>query len=225
MSNVYVRSVVSLVVFVSCMAAALFLPAWTLSYWRAWVFLAVYAAVAVMFGVYLIFRDRALLERRMSGGPQAERRTRQRVAMSVLTLGYAALFIVPALDHRFGWSAVPGPVSVAADVLFVAGMVFVLLVFRENTFTSSTIEVASDQRVISTGPYAIVRHPMYSGFLLSLVAMPVALGSWWGLLVIVPMMPALVWRTLDEESMLRAGLPGYVGYSKRIRYRLLPGVW
>ena len=116
----------------------------------------------------------------------------------------------------------PPYLSVAADIVFVIGMVIVLRVFWENTFTSSTIEVADDHRVISTGPYAIVRHPMFSGFLLSLIAMLVALGSWWGLLAIVAMMPVLIWRTFDEESMLKTSLTGYADYAQTVRYRLLP---
>jgi protein-S-isoprenylcysteine O-methyltransferase Ste14 len=175
--------------------------------------------------VDLVTRDRALFERRMSGGPLAETRTSQRIIMSVASLGFCALLVVPGLDHRFGWSSVPAFVSIVADVLAAVGFLIILLVFRENTFTSSTIEVAQDHRVISTGPYAIVRHPMYSGALLYLVAMPVALGSWWALLVFIPLTPVLVWRIFDEERLLQRDLAGYTEYARQVRYRMVPNVW
>jgi protein-S-isoprenylcysteine O-methyltransferase Ste14 len=133
--------------------------------------------------------------------------------------------ILPSLDHRFSWSAVPLPVVVLGDVLTVLGFFIVFRVFKENTFTAATIEVASDQRVISTGPYAIVRHPMYSGTLVMLVGTPLVLGSWWGLLMFVLMIFAIAWRALDEERFLRKNLPGYAEYCQIVRYRLVPFVW
>jgi protein-S-isoprenylcysteine O-methyltransferase Ste14 len=175
--------------------------------------------------VYLTSRDPALLKRRMSAGPLAETRMSQRIIMSVASLGFVALLVVPGLDHRFGWSSVPGYVSIVADVLAAIGLLFILLVFREKTFTSATVEVGQDQKVISTGPYAVVRHPMYSGSFLYLVAMPVALDSWWALVVIVPLIPIFVWRIFDEERFLKHDLAGYAEYAGRVRYRLLPHVW
>jgi protein-S-isoprenylcysteine O-methyltransferase Ste14 len=107
----------------------------------------------------------------------------------------------------------------------VLGWLAIFVVFKENTFTSATIEVAPDQKVISTGPYAIIRHPMYAGALVMLLGIPIALGSWWGLVVIVAMMPALIWRLFDEEKFLARKLPGYLEYQKQVRYRLIPLVW
>jgi protein-S-isoprenylcysteine O-methyltransferase Ste14 len=225
MSNLYVKSLVGFVAVLAGMAVLVFLPAWTLDYWQAWAFLAVYGASATVIGGYLVERDPKLLERRMSGGPTAETRTSQQIIMSIASLGWVAMLVVPGLDRRFGWSSVPAYVSIAADVLVAVGMVIVLRVFMENTFTSSTIEVAEDHEVVSTGPYAIVRHPMYSGFLLNVVAMPIALGSWWGLLPLVALSPVMVWRILDEERLLSKDLPGYAEYTRRVRYRLLPYVW
>jgi protein-S-isoprenylcysteine O-methyltransferase Ste14 len=225
MTNNYGKTFGAMAALLACMSALIFLPAWTIDYWQAWTFLAVYGAGGLIITVYLAKRDPNLLKRRLSGGPQAETRVSQRIIMSIMSLGFLALLVVPAVDHRYGWSSVPAYVSIAANVLIVIGLAVVLRVFKENTFTSSTIEVAQDHRVISTGPYAIVRHPMYTGSLLYVAAIPVALGSWWGLLVVVVMMPPMVWRILDEEAFLKNDLPGYTGYTQSVRYRLVPHLW
>ena len=161
----------------------------------------------------------------MRGGPFAEKEPAQKIIMVLTSVGFIGLLIVPALDHRFGWSHVSPYAAVAGDVLMGLGWLAILFVFKENTFSSATIELAPDQRVISTGPYAIVRHPMYAGALVMLLGMPIALGSWWGALVIVAMLPALIWRLIDEERFLARNLPGYVEYQDKVRYRLIPLVW
>jgi len=119
----------------------------------------------------------------------------------------------------------PDAAALAGNVLVAIGWIAVFFVFRENSFSSSTIEIADDHRVISSGPYARLRHPMYAGALVMLVGIPIALGSWWGLLVLVAMMPALIWRVFDEEEFLGQNLPGYLEYMEKVRYRLIPGVW
>ncbi len=131
----------------------------------------------------------------------------------------------PALDHRFGWSSVPAYVAISGDVLMLAGFAITFAVFKANTYTSGIIEVAEDQRVISTGPYAVVRHPLYSGALIMLFGIPLALGSWWGMLINVPLTVAVIWRLLDEERFLGEHLAGYVEYKEKVHYRLVPGVW
>jgi protein-S-isoprenylcysteine O-methyltransferase Ste14 len=175
--------------------------------------------------VDLMRNDPALLERRMSGGPTAEKRSVQKLIMSFTSIGFVALLVVPALDRRFGWSAVPFGVVVAGDALVAIGFYLVSRVYRENTFTSATIEIAENQRVVSTGPYAIVRHPMYASASLYLIGTPLALGSYWGLISVAAMLPFLIWRLSDEERFLAANLPGYAEYQKRVRHRLLPFVW
>ena len=145
--------------------------------------------------------------------------------MFATSVGFIALLIVPALDHRFGWSALPIAWAVHGDALVAIGFYFIFLVYRENSFTSATIEVAVDQKVISTGPYAIVRHPMYASALLYLVGTPLALGSFWGLVPLGAMLPFLIWRLFDEERLLSESLPGYVEYQRNVGYRLLPGIW
>lgn len=145
--------------------------------------------------------------------------------MLFASIAFIALLVVPALDYRFGWSAAPLPVVIAGDVFVAVGLYFIFLVYRENTFTSATIEVAENQRVISTGPYALVRHPMYASALLYLIGTPLALGSYWGLLAVVFMLPVLIWRLFDEKKFLANNLPGYVEYQNKVRYRLVPNVW
>jgi protein-S-isoprenylcysteine O-methyltransferase Ste14 len=207
------------------MAALLFIPVWTLDYWQAWTFLAVYFAASLAITLYLVKKDPKLLARRMSGGPTAEKEPVQKIIMSLTSLGFIALLVIPAFDHRFGWSHMPPYAALAGDVLVAVGWVAIFFVFRENTFTSATIELAPDQKVISTGPYARVRHPMYAGALIMLLGIPIALGSKWGVLVIVAIIPALIWRLLDEEKFLARSLPGYVEYQNRVRYRLIPLIW
>jgi protein-S-isoprenylcysteine O-methyltransferase Ste14 len=204
------------------MAALLFIPAWTLDFWQAWTFLAVYFASSLAITLYLMKKDPKLLERRMSGGPTAEKETTQKIIMCFASLGFIGLLVAPALDHRFAWSHVPPYAVLAGDVLVVLGWLAIFFVFKENTFTSATIELAPDQKVISTGPYALVRHPMYAGASVMLFGIPIALGSWWGLLVSIAMMPALIWRLIDEEKFLARNLPGYVEYQKKVPYRLIP---
>ena len=207
------------------MALLVFVPAGTVHYWQAWVYLAIFAGVSALTTLDLIRTDQALLERRMRGGPTAEKQPTQKVIMLSMSIGFIALLVVPALDHRFGWSAVPLGGMVAGDLLVALGFYLIFLVYRENTFTSATIEVAENQKVISTGPYARVRHPMYASAILYLLGTPLALGSYWGLVPVVAMMPFLIWRLLAEERFLTRNLAGYTDYQKRIHHRLVPFVW
>jgi protein-S-isoprenylcysteine O-methyltransferase Ste14 len=215
----------TMVIGVIALAALLLIPAWTLDYWQAWVFIVVFVAATNVIGVYLAVKDPALLERRKQIGPKAEQRIAQRIIISLGIVGSLGVMVFSALDHRFGWSSVPPYVSVAGDVLVALGLFVDLLVFRENSYGASNIQVAEGQKVISTGPYAIVRHPMYAGVLIMMAGTPLALGSWWGLLLVVALTPVLIWRILDEEKVLRRELPGYAEYTKDVRYRLVPYVW
>jgi protein-S-isoprenylcysteine O-methyltransferase Ste14 len=207
------------------MAALLFGPAGTFHYWQAWTFLAVYFAASFALTFYLMKNDPALLRRRMSGGPFAEKEPVQKIIMVFMSLGFIGLLVVPALDHRFAWSHMPPLVALAGDVLVGLGLLGIFFVFRENSFASATIELAQDQKVISSGPYALVRHPMYAAGLVMMLGMSIALGSVWGPSIIAAMIPVLIWRLLDEEKFLASNLPGYVEYRNRTRYRLIPLVW
>jgi protein-S-isoprenylcysteine O-methyltransferase Ste14 len=225
MKSLYAKALLSLVVLCVAMGLLLFVPAWTTKYWQAWVYLGIFTGASLLTTLYLMKKDPALLKRRMSGGPTAERESTQKVIMFFASIGFIGLLILPALDHRFGWSMVPFPVVIAGDTLVAVGFYFIFLVYRENTFTSATIEVAKDQKVISTGPYALVRHPMYASAFLYLVGTPLALGSYWGLLALLFMMSFLIWRLFDEEKFLAENLAGYTEYQKQVRHRLVPYVW
>ena len=214
-----------LLVVLLVMAAMLFVAAGTLDYWQAWLFLAAYAASSLAITLYLMRKDPALLERRKRGGPTAEKETTQKIIMSFASLAFIGLLVLPALDRRFAWSQMPPYAVLAGDLIFLLGWVAIFFVFKGNSFASATVELAPEQRVISTGPYALVRHPMYAGGLVMLLGIPIALGSWWGLLVIVAMIPALIWRLIDEERFLARNLPGYAEYQRKLRYRLIPMIW
>ena len=197
----------------------------TVRYWQAWVYLSIFTGASALITLYLMRKDPVLLERRMRGGPMAETRSAQKLIMLFTSVGFVALLVVPALDHRFGWSDVPLGAVVAGDVLVAIGFFFISRVYRENTYTSATIQVAKDQKVISTGPYAIVRHPMYASGAPYLFGTPLALGTYWAFLPIAAMMPFLIWRLIDEERFLARNLSGYAEYQKRVPHRLVPFVW
>lgn len=225
MAHLALRAVLSLVVLALVMAAVLFLSAGSVRYWQAWVYLALFFGISGAVTLDLLRRDPELLERRMKGGPTAEQRPVQRLAMLGASIGFVGLLLVPALDFRFRWSSVSRGVEALGDLLLVVGLGLVARVYRENSFTAATVQVAEGQRVVSTGPYAIVRHPMYASSLLYLLGTPLALGSWWGLLALAFMLPFLIWRLVDEERLLARELPGYTDYQRRVRYRLVPFLW
>jgi protein-S-isoprenylcysteine O-methyltransferase Ste14 len=223
--NFYIRGILANAVSLGILVACMFIPAGTLDYWQAWVFVLVFGLSAQGVGIYFLVHDRKLVERRMNIGPAAEKRPAQKLISALFLLGFAALVMLPAVDHRFGWSPVAPVVSVIADVAIVLSFVMFFLVMKSNSYAASTIQVEEGQPVVCTGPYAYVRHPMYSGALLLIAAMPLALGSWWSLLLVVPFFAVLVWRILDEEELLREKLPGYLEYTWQVRYRIVPGVW
>ena len=223
--NLRARAWLGLAVLAVAMALLLFVPAGTAHYWQAWVYLFLFIGASALTTLFLMKRDPALLERRMRAGPTAEQRPAQKIIMLFTSLGFIALLVVPALGHRYGWTTVPPSVVAVGDALVIIGCLLIARVYRENTFTSATVQVVESQRVISTGPYAIVRHPMYASAFLYLVGTPLALGSYWGLAPIVLMVPFLIWRLLDEERLLTRQLPGYADYRMRVRHRLVPFVW
>ena len=228
MSSLAVKALLSVLLLAVVMGGVIFLAAghWTIGdYWQAWVYLSIFTGASVLITLDLMKRDPALLERRMSGGPTAEKQPVQKIIMLFTSLGFIALLVVPAVDYRLGWSAVPLGVVMLGDLLVILGFYLISRVYRENTYTSATIEVTQDQMVISTGPYAIVRHPLYASASLYLLGTPLALGSYLGLVPLAAIIPFLIWRLVDEERFLARNLPGYIAYRKRIRYRIVPYVW
>ncbi|MDT5327206.1 MAG: hypothetical protein QOF25_4358 [Mycobacterium sp.] len=203
----------------------LFWPAGTLNYWQAWVFIAVFIVATLVPSVYLAVKDPAALQRRMKAGPIAETRTIQKLVITGTIVAVVAVLVVSALDHRFGWSHVPTPVVVLGNVLVGIGLGFAQLVVIQNSYAAATITVEADQKVVSTGVYGLVRHPMYVGTLIMMVGTPLALDSYWGLLATILALPILALRIDDEEKMLRQELDGYDEYTQKVHYRLVPGVW
>lgn len=203
----------------------IFLAAGTLHYWQAWLYVSIASLVEAIVAALVVRRDPNLARRRLKMGPSAEPRSRQKIVMRLVFLFAPLALIIAGLDHRFGWSRVPWPCVLAADALLLAGMTVVLFVLLENTFAASVVAVVPGQTLIATGPYALVRHPMYSGFILMNLAVPTALASWWAWLSSLVIIPALVARLLDEEHLLRQDLPRYPEYCHQVPFRLIPRVW
>ena len=208
--------------FVIVLSLMFFLPDGTLNYWQAWVYMTTLLLVATINILYLLKNDPALLERRMR---MREREGQQRKIVGVSLIFFLLSYLLPGFDQRYGWSQMPAWMAILGDVIVVAGFLFVLWVFKTNTYTSRIVEVEAGQQVISSGPYAIVRHPMYVGAFLVYAASPLALGSYWAVLPGLMILPVLIFRILDEEKLLLRDLPGYREYTQKVTYRLLPGIW
>ncbi len=207
------------------LALLLFLPAWSARFWEAGVYLLLFSLSVVGITFYFLKRDPHLIERRLKAGPGAEKEKSQIMIQIAASVLWCALFFISGLDHRFHWSSVPGPLVLAADGFVLAGFLIVFLVFKENSYASAVIEVKADQQLISTGPYRLVRHPMYSGALLMVLATPFALGSIWALSAALFLSAVIVVRLFKEEQFLAEHLSGYVEYCRKVRRRLVPFVW
>ena len=225
MPNLLAKTIAGFAFLLLMLALALFGAAGSLRFWQAWVYLAVFAGCTVLITAYLLHSDQQLLASRVQAGPLAETRKRQQILQILASVFFLCLFIVPGLDARWRWSAVPTWVSVISDGFVALGFLVVFLVFRENTYTSATIEVSDAQQVIRSGPYGVVRHPMYAGALLLLLFTPLALGSWVAMPFVLPLLVVIVARLLDEEHFLAEHLGGYAAYREQVRYRLVPLIW
>lgn len=207
------------------LVAVIFIPAGTFNYWQGWTYLAVFAVAGSGYTVYLVRHDPALLRRRMEAGIAHEKERTQKVVVAFLYVAFIALVVLPPLDVRFGWSNVPWYVSLIGNALTIVSFYIFYLVSKVNTYAASSIRVEEGQRVVSTGVYSLVRHPMYFGALILMVGTPLALGSWWALLITPLFVPILYFRIANEEKVLVRDLPGYREYQQKVRYRLIPWIW
>ena len=207
------------------MALMLFVSAGSIRFWQGWIYWSVFSISVVVITIYFLHHDPNLVARRTSAGTIAEPVPIQKVIQAIASVLFCALLIVPGLDHRFQWSSVRFPLVLAGDTLVAISFAIIFIVFKENSFASGVVQVEKGQRVISTGPYAYVRHPMYAGAGLLLIATPLALGSWWGIPVGLVLCAVIVVRLFDEERQLAADLSGYEEYRRKVPYRIVPGVW
>jgi len=219
------RAAVSSIAGFAAFALLLFLPAGTVNYWQGWAFLGVFVVVSLAPTMYLGKVDPATVQRRMNAGPRAETRPVQKAVVVGIVVCFCALLAVSGLDRRFGWSTVPTAVSVLGLVMVAVGLGISMLVIFQNRYAAANIVVEKDQPLVTTGLYGIVRHPMYAGSVVMMIGMPLALGSYWALLVAVAALVLLVVRILDEEKMLSQELTGYRDYMQKVHYRLVPLAW
>jgi protein-S-isoprenylcysteine O-methyltransferase Ste14 len=219
------KALAGLIWLIVILGILLFVSAWTLDFWQAWIYLLIFGGSSSAITLFLMSRDMELLKRRLKAGASAEKERNQKIIQTFARFIFIGILLIPGFDHRFNWSAVPVYMVIAGEVFVALGFFIVFLVFKENSYTSATIEIGENQTVISTGPYAIVRHPMYSGALLMLTFTPLALGSFWDLLFVILIFIVIIWRLLDEEKFLSKNLPGYTAYCQKTRYRLIPAIW
>lgn len=205
--------------------ALLFIPAGTLHYWQGWAYVATFIICSLAYTVYLAKYDPALLKRRTEAGVSHEKEPAQKVIIFFLYVSFVALVILPPLDFRFGWSNVPWYVSIFGDALIAVSFYIFYLVSKVNTYAAANVRVEEGQKVISTGIYGLVRHPMYFGALFLIVGAPLALGSWRALLLIPLFILVLYFRIVNEEKVLLRDLQGYADYCAKVRWHLIPGIF
>lgn len=204
------------------MALLLFPAAGTMDYREGWLLLGLLFIPMIVMGIVLLIKSPELLRRRLDS---KEKRSNQRGVIGMSGLIFIVGFVVAGIDYRYGWSHIGNTGVYIAALLFLVGYALYGEVLRENVWLSRTVKVESEQEVISTGLYGIVRHPMYTATLLMFLSMPVILGSLWSLAVFMIYIPIIVVRLLDEEQLLRKELKGYDEYCQKVRWRLLPYLW
>jgi protein-S-isoprenylcysteine O-methyltransferase Ste14 len=199
-----------------------FWPAGTFRFWQAWIYIAILYIPMLGVFAYLVRKDPELLERRL----RAKERERQQKNIQIIgSLFFLGVYLLPGFDRRFGWSSVPVAVVIAADILVLGGYGLFVRVLKENSYASRIVEVEENQKVITTGPYAVVRHPMYLTIMIMYVFAPLALGSYWAAIPALSLILILVARIRNEEKVLLDKLAGYKEYVRRVKFRLIPGIW
>lgn len=202
--------------------ALLFIPAGTVAYPNAWLFIGLLFVPMLLLGAVLLIVSPALLKKRLDS---KENESTQKGVVAVSALIFLIGFTVAGLDFRFGWSHVPVWVVITASVILLVSYALYAEVMRENAYLSRTVKVEEGQTVVDTGLYGIVRHPMYAVTVWLFLSIPVVLGSWWALLCFLPYIAVIAVRTVNEEKLLEAGLNGYTDYKKRVKYRIIPFIW
>ena len=225
MGSLIRKAVVQGVLGLAFFVALIYFSAGTWQYWQGWLFLAVFSLSTIGFTVYMALFDRPLLERRLDAGPWKEKEAAQKIIVSLIIISFFLFIVFSIIDYRYGFSPIPAWGSILGDLIIVLSFLSIFWVLRVNSFAASNISVEPGQKVISSGPYAYVRHPMYAGAIWLFLGIPLALGSWWTIALIIPFFPVLAWRLLDEEKILRRDLPGYGEYMQKVRFRLVPYIW
>jgi protein-S-isoprenylcysteine O-methyltransferase Ste14 len=199
-----------------------FIPARTIRYWEAWIYIGILFSCSSTVIVYFLKHDPEFLERRMR---TKEKVKEQKLIIRLGTSLFLPTFLIPGFDKYYGWSDVPVYLVIMSDILVLIGYLIVIRVFRENSYASRVVEINTGQKVISTGPYSLIRHPMYSGNLLMYGFTPIALGSWWAMIGSGLIFILLLFRIFSEEKFLSENLEGYKEYKLKTIYRLIPGIW
>lgn len=219
------KSIAGVLFLLVAMGTALFFPHKSFEYIRSWIYLATFFIPVLVMTIYIFRFDKHLLESRLAVGAVSEKKRSQKLIQSIAGLAFISVYIISSLDNYHKWSKVSFPVSLIADAIILIAFIFLFYVFKENTFLSPTIEVQEKQKVISTGLYDIIRHPMYTGAIILMVFTPIALGSLWGIIPVMILIVVIFFRAIDEENELRKNLDGYEAYCKKVKYRLIPFIF
>jgi protein-S-isoprenylcysteine O-methyltransferase Ste14 len=225
MNPIYMQMIRSSVLGTLALGAMVFIPAGTLDYWQGWAYFGTAVFASALYTIYLVKHDPALLQRRQQVGPSHEKEPAQKIIVLFIFAAFVTLIVLPPLDYRLGWSPVPWYVSLIGVALVALSVTFFYLVSKINTYAAANVRVEKGQRVVDTGVYGVVRHPMYFGTLFLIVGTPLALGSWWTLLLTPVFLLLLYFRIASEEKVLMRDLAGYAEYQRKVRYRLIPFVW
>ena len=225
MKSLAAKALVGFAARILLIAFFLFIPAGSLDFWQGWVVLVLFVSCQLPTIIYFLVKDPSLIQRRLKSGAKAETRPHQKISIELIKISAVSLFVTAGFDHRFDWSHVPISLMIIADCGLIIGLFIQFRTFKENSFASAVITILPEQRLIATGPYAVVRHPMYLGALIVNFSTPIALGSWWAMWFALLWLGAIGLRVLDEERLLCESLPGYEDYRRNVRHRLLPGIW